>query len=205
MMNLIERLEYHLKSLKEASTIAFQFRRSGYRLNDTIVYKDLSANEFAQFMKDKLEDGGWREEGCRALYHQGHWYMWNALGELHDTVAKKLGMKNALEIIGSSVEIQPPNALGNDFWDRASELEQEIDDPKELRLFVAKLYTTLKALEKTYHTKLGDYKKVLYRILHPKKDEFQPDYAATMNRKDYSAYRKAQRDRWAQDDFDIKF
>lgn len=204
-MNLTEKLQYHINKLQEASSIAFTFHRSGYRLNDTIVYKDLSANEMMSFMKDKVEDGGWKEEGCRALFYKGHWYMWNALGELHDTVAKRLGMTNVIDIIGSSVEIQPPNKLGNDFWDRTSELDSEMTDPKERRLYAARLYATLKSLEKTYHTKMGDYKKVIYRFLNPIQDEYQPDPARYMNRKDYSAYRKTRRDNWAQDDFDIKF
>lgn len=202
-MQLLERLQYHIHKISEASSIAFVLHRTGYRVNDTVVYKDLSANELQQFLKSKNTDGGWKDYGCRGLYCKGHWYMWDALGELHDTIARKLGMKNTIEIIGSSVEIIPPNDLGNDFWHRTAELDGEMTDEKERRLYIASLYATLRSLEKTYHTRLGDYKLTLYRFLHPVDNGYDP--ARTMTKKQYSAYRKNRRDSQSNYDFDIKF
>ena len=195
MKTLLERLQYHIKRLYESSEIAFVINRPGYRIKDTVVYKNFSSNELQQFIRQE-----WREEGARGLFYRGNWYFWNGLGALHDTVARRLGMNNEIEIIAASVEIDRSGKyLSNDFFHRTAELEEKLD-LKEFTFYLVQLIKTLKSLKTSYHINLEDIFYDLYRCYKRKKwpqDSREDFIYSRMNKQQRHDYRVNKQGRYA--------
>lgn len=183
-MQLLERLQYHIQRLYESnSEIAFTIFQPSFKVKETIVYKNLSSNELQQFIRQE-----WQKEGARGLFFKNNWYFWNGLGALHDTVARKLGMTDVVDIIASSVEIdRGGKTLSNDFFHRTNELSYEMS-LEEFTKYLIKLMKTLKSLRLNYHIDLRDIFYDLYRLY---KDKKWPE--SSQEEKAYSRMNKQQR------------
>lgn len=201
-MKLLERLQYHIQKLIESnSDIALTISGPAYhKLKETIVYKNLSSNELQQFIRQE-----WQAEGARGLYFKNTWYFWNGLGALHDTVARKLGMTKAVDIIAASIEIdRGGKRLSNDFFHRTAELEREMS-LKDFVYYLTKLMKTLKSLESTYHIDLEDIFYDLYRAYKRKKwpESSQEEIAYSrlnkQQRHDHRVWKNQQYSSWIPD------
>jgi hypothetical protein len=201
-MELLERLEYHIRRLDESnSDIALIIPSpSHYKVKETIVYKNLSSNELQQFIRQE-----WQAEGARGLYFKNTWYFWNGLGALHDTVARKLGMTKVIDIIAASVEIdRGGKRLSNDFFHRTAELETEMN-LKEFTSYLTQLMRTLKSLESIYHIDLEDIFYDLYRAYKRKKwpepsyEEIAYSKLNKQQRHDHRVWKNKQYSSWIPD------